>query len=100
MATQCSTTTPPARFLLLGDSHAGCVGRAAQTAELPFVGGPLGSGRDFLAPFFDTDGTGASHVGIATGPGSVISATTHGVMEHGISGDYWGARYVGARRVG
>jgi peptidoglycan hydrolase-like protein with peptidoglycan-binding domain len=50
--------------------------------------------------FFDTDGTGASHVGIATGPGSVISATTHGVMEHGISGDYWGARYVGARRVG
>jgi len=50
--------------------------------------------------FFDTDGTGASHVGIATGPGSVISATTHGVMEHPISGDYWGARYVGARRVG
>jgi peptidoglycan hydrolase-like protein with peptidoglycan-binding domain len=50
--------------------------------------------------FFDTDGTGASHVGIATGPGSVISATTHGVMEHEISGGYWGARYVGARRVG
>src|SRR4051812_10439067 len=50
--------------------------------------------------FFDTDGTGASHVGIATGPGSVISATTHGVMEHAISGDYWGSRYVGARRVG
>jgi cell wall-associated NlpC family hydrolase len=50
--------------------------------------------------FFDTDGTGASHVGIATGPGSVISATTHGVMEHAISGSYWGARYVGARRVG
>ena len=49
--------------------------------------------------FFDTDGTGASHVGIATGPGSVISATTHGVMEHEISGGYWGARYVGARRV-
>jgi cell wall-associated NlpC family hydrolase len=50
--------------------------------------------------FFDTDGTGASHVGIATGPGSVISATTHGVMEHAISGSYWGSRYVGARRVG
>jgi peptidoglycan DL-endopeptidase CwlO len=50
--------------------------------------------------FFDTDGTGASHVGIATGSGSVISATTHGVMEHAISGGYWGARYVGARRVG
>jgi peptidoglycan hydrolase-like protein with peptidoglycan-binding domain len=50
--------------------------------------------------FFDTDGTGASHVGIATGPGSVISATTHGVMEHAIADGYWGAHYVGARRVG
>ncbi len=57
MTTPCSTTTTPARFLLLGDSHAGCVGRAAQAAELPFVGGPLGSGRDFLGPFFDTDTT-------------------------------------------
>jgi len=54
VTTQCSTTTTPARFLLLGDSHAGCIGRAAQAAELPFVGGPLGSGRDFLGPFFDT----------------------------------------------
>ncbi|WP_327406845.1 hypothetical protein OG194_46865 [Streptomyces sp. NBC_01288] len=55
MTTPCSTTTTPARFLLLGDSHAGCVGRAAQAAELPFAGGPLGSGRDFLGPFFDAD---------------------------------------------
>ncbi|WP_427924948.1 hypothetical protein [Streptomyces sp. cg40] len=55
MTTQYSTTTTPARFLLLGDSHAGCIGRAAQAAELSFVGGPLGSGRDFLGPFFDTD---------------------------------------------
>ncbi|WP_217555507.1 hypothetical protein [Streptomyces sp. GbtcB6] len=57
-----STTTPPvpARFLLLGDSHAGCVGRAAQQAGLPFVGGPVGSGRDFLGPFLDVgdDGDG------------------------------------------
>jgi cell wall-associated NlpC family hydrolase len=50
--------------------------------------------------FWDTDGTGASHVGIATGAGTAISATTHGVREHSIGGDYWGARYVGARRVG
>ncbi|MBQ1090470.1 hypothetical protein [Streptomyces sp. B93] len=57
MTTPCSTTTTPApRFLLLGDSHAGCVGRAAREAALPFVGGPLGSGRDFLGPFFDVDG--------------------------------------------
>ncbi|MEV0736661.1 hypothetical protein AB0I51_11955 [Streptomyces sp. NPDC050549] len=57
MTTQCSTTTTPARFLLLGDSHAGCVGRAAQAAGLPFAGGPVGSGRDFLGPFFDADTT-------------------------------------------
>jgi cell wall-associated NlpC family hydrolase len=50
--------------------------------------------------FWDTDGTGASHVGIATGNATAISATTHGVLEHAISGDYWGAHYVGARRVG
>ena len=49
--------------------------------------------------FFDTDGTGASHVGIATSGSSVISATTHGVMEHGIGDSYWGSHYVGARRV-
>ncbi|WP_199827227.1 hypothetical protein [Streptomyces xylophagus] len=57
MTTPCSTTTTPARFLLLGDSHAGCVGQAAQAADLPFVGGPVGSGRDFLGPFADIDGT-------------------------------------------
>jgi peptidoglycan DL-endopeptidase CwlO len=49
--------------------------------------------------FFDTDGGGASHVGIATSNSTVISATTHGVMEHAISDSYWGSHYVGARRV-
>ncbi|MGW5494364.1 hypothetical protein [Streptomyces olivaceoviridis] len=64
MTTPYSTTTaaasapatPPARFLLLGDSHAACVGRAAEVAGLPFQGGPVGSGRDFLGAFFDPDG--------------------------------------------
>ncbi|GGT00046.1 hypothetical protein [Streptomyces cinerochromogenes] len=46
-------TTAPARFLLLGDSHAGPVGRAAQEAGIPFRGGPIGAGRDFFAEFFD-----------------------------------------------
>ena len=51
--------------------------------------------------FFDTDGSGASHVGIATSNSTVISATaSRGVVEHGISEAYWGERYVGARRVG
>jgi cell wall-associated NlpC family hydrolase len=50
--------------------------------------------------FFDTDGSGASHVGIATSNSTVISATaSSGVIEHSISGPYWGSRYVGARRV-
>jgi peptidoglycan DL-endopeptidase CwlO len=49
--------------------------------------------------FFNTDGGGASHVGIATSNSTVISATTHGVMEHSISGTYWGSHYIGARRV-
>lgn len=49
--------------------------------------------------FFDTAGSGASHVGVATGATTVISATTKGVMEHAIDDSYWGAHYVGARRV-
>ncbi|GAB2934247.1 hypothetical protein GCM10027280_22540 [Micromonospora polyrhachis] len=53
MTTPSSTTTAPARFLLLGDSHAGPIGRAAAAAGVPFVGGPIGSGRDFNADFFD-----------------------------------------------
>jgi len=50
--------------------------------------------------FFDTDGTGASHVGVATSNTTVISATaSRGVVEHAIGDGYWGPRYVGARRV-
>lgn len=50
--------------------------------------------------FFDTAGPGASHDGIATSPTTAISSTTRGVMEHSIVDDYWGAHFVGARRVG
>ena len=51
--------------------------------------------------FFDTDGSGPSHVGIATSATTVISATqSQGVVEHTITGAYWGDRYVGSRRVG
>lgn len=56
MTTRYLTTTDRARFLLLGDSHAGAVGRAAREAGLPFAGGPIGSGRDLLGPFFDPSG--------------------------------------------
>jgi hypothetical protein len=50
--TPSSTITAPARFLLLGDSHVGPVGRAAQAAHIPFQGGPIGAGRDFFDDFF------------------------------------------------
>ncbi|WKV86238.1 hypothetical protein LJJ44_10590 [Pseudomonas sp. B24_DOA] len=50
MKTPCSITTP--RFLLLGDSHARVIGKAAQARELPLSGGPLGTGRDFAVDFF------------------------------------------------
>jgi hypothetical protein len=56
VTTQYSTTTTPARFLLLGDSHAGPIGRAAKAAGIPFTGGPIGSGRDFNAGFLDLSG--------------------------------------------
>lgn len=49
--------------------------------------------------FFDSNGAGASHVGIAVSTTTAISATSHGVMEHDISAGYWAGHYVGARRV-
>jgi peptidoglycan hydrolase-like protein with peptidoglycan-binding domain len=50
--------------------------------------------------FFNTAGPGASDVGIATSATTVVSATTHGVMNHAIFDSYWGAHFVGARSVG
>ena len=59
--------------------------------------------RDEIRPgdlvFFATNGPGASHVGVATGRHRVVSATSSGVMEHAIGDAYWGAAYVGARRI-
>ena len=49
--------------------------------------------------FFNTAGSGASDVGIATSATTAVSATTHGVMTHSIRSGYWGEHYVGARRV-
>jgi cell wall-associated NlpC family hydrolase len=49
--------------------------------------------------FFNTAGSGASDVGIATSPTTAVSATTHGVMTHSIHSGYWGSHFIGARRV-
>ena len=50
--------------------------------------------------FFDANGPGASHVGVASSNTTAISATSHGVREHETTGSYWGKHYYGARRVG
>ena len=59
--------------------------------------------RDDIRPgdlvFFSTAGPGASHVGIATGATTVVSATNSGVLEHSTTDAYWGGHYVAARRV-
>jgi cell wall-associated NlpC family hydrolase len=66
------------------------------------VGSPVAKGSiqagDLV--FFNTAGPGASDVGLATGPTTAVSATTHGVMSHAIFDGYWGSHFVGARRVG
>ena len=50
--------------------------------------------------FFNTSGSGISHVGIFLGDGKFISATTsRGVAIDSLSGGYWGPKYVGATRV-
>jgi cell wall-associated NlpC family hydrolase len=49
--------------------------------------------------FFNTNGPGASHDGIAISATTAVSATSHGVMQHPIHSGYWGSHYVGARRV-
>ncbi|MDA0178824.1 NlpC/P60 family protein [Solirubrobacter phytolaccae] len=59
--------------------------------------------RDDIRPgdlvFFSTAGSGASHVGIATGKTTAVSATNSGVMEHSTVDAYWGGHFVTARRL-
>ncbi|MEA2254774.1 MAG: peptidoglycan DL-endopeptidase CwlO [Solirubrobacteraceae bacterium] len=73
-----------------------------RTSFAQFGGGTAVERSDIQAGdlvFFATNGPGASDVGIAISPTSAVSATTHGVMTHSILSGYWGAHYVGARRV-
>lgn len=49
--------------------------------------------------FFNTSGSGVSHVGIYVGDGKFAHAASHGVTISKLSEKYYAARYVGARRV-
>jgi cell wall-associated NlpC family hydrolase len=58
-----------------------------------------------LAPgdlvFFNTSGSGISHVGIFIGGDNFISSTSSsGVKVTSLSDGYWGKRYISARRLG
>ncbi|SDO00069.1 NlpC/P60 family protein [Paenibacillus sp. yr247] len=50
--------------------------------------------------FFNTDGSGVSHVGMYLGDGEFVhSATSQGVVKNKLSESYYAKRYVSARRV-
>lgn len=49
--------------------------------------------------FFDTDGGGASHVGIYVGGGSFINAAGSHVQIDSLWTSYWSSHYIGAKRV-
>lgn len=49
--------------------------------------------------FFDTDGGGASHVGIYVGGGTFINAAGSHVQIDSLYSSYWSGHYIGGRRV-
>ena len=49
--------------------------------------------------FFDTDGAGASHVGIYVGGYRFVNAAGSHVQVDSLYNGYWASHYIGARRV-
>lgn len=49
--------------------------------------------------FFNTSGTGISHVGIYIGNDKFISATSNGVKIDSLKSSYWGSRFIGATHL-
>ena len=82
-------------------AHAGL--SLPRTADVQFECGSPVSSRDLVPGdlvFFSTYAPGASHVGIYLGDRQFINASSsHGVSVASLDSSYWGACYIGARRV-
>jgi cell wall-associated NlpC family hydrolase len=73
-----------------------------RTADAQYFAGKSFSGQPLPGDlvFFHTYASGVSHVGIALGGDRFVHASSsHGVMVSSLHDSYWGARYLGAKRV-
>ena len=79
------------------------MGRALpRTADAQYFAGKSFAGAPQAGDlvFFHTYERGVSHVGIALGNDRFVHASSsHGVMVSSLHDSYWGARYLGAKRV-
>ena len=73
-----------------------------RTADAQYFAGKSFAGQPLPGDlvFFHTYERGVSHVGIALGGDRFVHASSsHGVMVSSLHDSYWGARYLGAKRV-
>jgi cell wall-associated NlpC family hydrolase len=76
--------------------------RLPRTADAQYYAGKSFEGKPQIGDlvFFHTYASGVSHVGIALGNDRFVHASSsHGVMVSSLHDSYWGARYLGAKRI-